>query len=220
MITISPKTLRDALKAVSPAMSRDETREHLRQIYIAQGGGAPLDIVATDGHRLHVYSLAASCSCTGDGSPCPINAPSCKDLAPFAVGIPACAVKQVAAACVAEIKRVGKYGTPSSATLTATEFKLGGTTIALGGPACGKFPPYDRVIPAHVPAGERCPALRIHGPYLADAALACAIVGTGESADVEFGGDTLAPCRMEGKGTDEGSGVACTVTCVIMPIRM
>ena len=56
-VTLSAATVADALAHVMPAMSTDETRYNLSGVYLDAKTG---NVVATDGHRLHLYSFLES----------------------------------------------------------------------------------------------------------------------------------------------------------------
>jgi DNA polymerase-3 subunit beta len=51
-IALAPRLLAEALRHVIPAMARNDARYYLNGLYLARDG-EQLDLVATDGHRLH-----------------------------------------------------------------------------------------------------------------------------------------------------------------------
>lgn len=178
-----------AIKFVQPAQSREETRYYLCGVYFDKQAGKPLNIVATDGHRLHKISI---------GEP---------DDAAFNMIIPTASIKEM----VKHLTKLKK--TESGCVLMQKGEGLAIDNVALYPSVDARFPDYNRVIPN---ATEQALFSCYYARYLADTFAAFDKLGYGMVKAYKADSDNMSPIVI--KAIDDGAE-QWNALAVIMPMR-
>jgi DNA polymerase III sliding clamp (beta) subunit (PCNA family) len=218
-IGVTRDRLYSALKSVSLASCKDETRFHLTGVYL-ELDGKRLTLVATDGHTLHravievaieVHAVHSALLKSEDVSAI-LKAVKPKKAEQDQIVSVAFTEAYVAKGTRAELAK------PHQPTSKANVSIACGSTLLSCTPLDANFPPYRQVIPDFTRSGLQAATIGFNPAYLARACDAIKEFGrdaySGIGASINYGQE-LDPIRIDFMGRELGE-----FTAVVMPMRI